>query len=202
MEIDPPALSDGDDTLSTLPSWRYLPTKRRYIPTDEFFLLGDMERGLRFKYLTKPPAENTGTADSITMVIPAGAVEGGGRGGGGSGRLIQCRSGGCDLVFQSVSEYEEHYSSAHMNTCQTCRRPFTTRRMLELHIMETHDSLFSVMAEKQKMVCPSSISVLGGVSCPHLLRSTSSTASAGNSTSASLRDAFTGFLIHLAAGST
>jgi len=154
MEIDPPALSGGADTLS---SWRYLPTKRRYIPTDEFFLLGDMERGLRFKYLTKPPAENASTADSITMVIPAGrggegAVEGGG--GGGSGRLIQCRSGRCDLVFQSVSEYEEHYSSAHMNTCQTCRRPFTTRRMLELHIMETHDSLFSVMAEKQKMVCP------------------------------------------------
>ena len=131
----------------SIPAWAFTPQRRRYICDDDFFLLGDMERGLCFKVLSK---------SSSSQVVPRGATtsshQAAAGGGGGGGVVIQCTSGRCHHVFNSVSEYEEHYTSAHCNTCESCHRAFPTTRLLDLHILETHDSLFKLMAEKQKMV--------------------------------------------------
>ncbi len=36
--------------------------------------------------------------------------------------------------------------------CSTCGRAYPMPRLLELHVLETHDSLFLLLAKKQKMV--------------------------------------------------
>ncbi|KAI8916999.1 hypothetical protein DFJ77DRAFT_328014 [Powellomyces hirtus] len=56
-------------------------------------------------------------------------------------------------AFTSVLGYEEHYAQAHVNVCKVCKRPkiLPTRRLLDLHLMEVHDSFFAVSAERQAM---------------------------------------------------
>ena len=36
--------------------------------------------------------------------------------------------------------------------CEECRRVYPTGRLLELHILESHDTLFKLMAANQNMV--------------------------------------------------
>ncbi|KAI8824989.1 uncharacterized protein EV422DRAFT_240598 [Fimicolochytrium jonesii] len=56
------------------------------------------------------------------------------------------------ISFTSVSEYEAHHENNHVNVCDTCRKTLPTRRILELHIMEVHDSYFAVLTSRgQKM---------------------------------------------------
>ncbi|KAI9002645.1 hypothetical protein BC832DRAFT_526321, partial [Gaertneriomyces semiglobifer] len=52
--------------------------------------------------------------------------------------------------FQSAAAYEAHYAQAHVNVCSDCGRVLPSYRLLDLHLMEVHDSFFKVLAEKQK----------------------------------------------------
>ena len=48
------------------------------------------------------------------------------------------------------------FSSAHSlveHSCEECRRVYPSGRLLELHILESHDTLFKLMAANQNMVC-------------------------------------------------
>ncbi|XP_066535773.1 zinc finger protein 511 [Hoplias malabaricus] len=64
---------------------------------------------------------------------------------------FRCHIAGCKQVFDSVEGYEHHYNSLHRHVCSSCRRAFPSNRLLDIHILEWHDSLFQVMAEKQCM---------------------------------------------------
>lgn len=60
---------------------------------------------------------------------------------------------GCLKTFATVREYEEHYNLRHRHKCNTCKKSLPSAHILELHVLEAHDTLFSLMAEKRPMVC-------------------------------------------------
>ncbi|KAG8434941.1 hypothetical protein GDO86_013053 [Hymenochirus boettgeri] len=62
-----------------------------------------------------------------------------------------CQTAGCTHVFDTLESYEHHYNTMHSNVCSTCKRSFPTARLLDIHILEWHDSLFQIMAEKGNM---------------------------------------------------
>ncbi|XP_041972298.1 zinc finger protein 511 [Aricia agestis] len=60
-----------------------------------------------------------------------------------------CIVPGCKFVGQSLLEFENHYNSYHRYSCITCKKSQPSRHLLDLHIQESHDSFFSVMAAKK-----------------------------------------------------
>ncbi|KAG6976214.1 hypothetical protein JG688_00001562 [Phytophthora aleatoria] len=72
---------------------------------------------------------------------------------------ITCRLANCNVSFQSVAAYEEHYEMyvngrVHRNICRECSRSFLSLRLLDIHISETHDAFFKILSKKKPMyVC-------------------------------------------------
>ncbi|XP_056208031.1 zinc finger protein 511 [Falco biarmicus] len=64
---------------------------------------------------------------------------------------FSCHISGCCQVFDTVEGYEHHYNTLHRNVCSFCKRSFPSGHLLDIHILEWHDSLFQIMAEKQNM---------------------------------------------------
>ncbi|NXI74706.1 ZN511 protein, partial [Anseranas semipalmata] len=62
-----------------------------------------------------------------------------------------CHISGCSQVFDTLESYEHHYNTLHRNVCSFCKRSFPSGHLLDIHILEWHDSLFQIMAEKQNM---------------------------------------------------
>ncbi|XP_028982722.1 zinc finger protein 511 [Betta splendens] len=62
-----------------------------------------------------------------------------------------CHISGCSAVFSSLEEYEHHYNSLHRHVCSSCRRSLPSARLLDIHIQEWHDSLFTILAQNQDM---------------------------------------------------
>lgn len=65
---------------------------------------------------------------------------------------FRCHIAGCKQFFDTLEGYEHHYNALHRNVCSICKRCFPSNRLLDVHILEWHDSLFQIMAEKQCMV--------------------------------------------------
>lgn len=59
---------------------------------------------------------------------------------------------GCLKSFPTVKQLEKHHYFRHMHKCETCKRSFPSPHILELHVLEAHDTLFSLMAERKQMV--------------------------------------------------
>uniref|UniRef100_A0A8B9GFI2 Zinc finger protein 511 n=1 Tax=Amazona collaria TaxID=241587 RepID=A0A8B9GFI2_9PSIT len=64
---------------------------------------------------------------------------------------FSCHIPGCCQVFDTLEGYEHHYNTLHRNVCSFCKRSFPSWHLLDIHILEWHDSLFQIMAEKQNM---------------------------------------------------
>ncbi|XP_012696728.2 zinc finger protein 511 [Clupea harengus] len=64
---------------------------------------------------------------------------------------FRCHISGCSQLFDCLEAYEHHYSALHRHVCSTCRRSLPSARLLDIHILEWHDSLFQIMAQKQTM---------------------------------------------------
>ncbi|XP_070697294.1 zinc finger protein 511 isoform X2 [Pempheris klunzingeri] len=62
-----------------------------------------------------------------------------------------CHISGCSAVFSTLDEYEHHYNSLHRHVCCSCRRSLPSARLLDIHIQEWHDSLFTILAQRQDM---------------------------------------------------
>lgn len=58
----------------------------------------------------------------------------------------------CGLNFETWDELSSHCSSKHAYLCDTCRKRIASVHLLDLHVLETHDTLFQLMAEKKPMV--------------------------------------------------
>jgi hypothetical protein len=54
------------------------------------------------------------------------------------------------IIFQSYSDYLQHYETEHQLECKECRRNLPTRHLLHLHLLELHDSFFAAKVEKYK----------------------------------------------------
>ena len=63
-----------------------------------------------------------------------------------------CHISGCCQRFRSVEEYEHHYNSLHRHVCSACRRSFPSARLLDVHIEEWHDAMFTILSQSQDMV--------------------------------------------------
>uniref|UniRef100_A0A8C3MRF0 Uncharacterized protein n=1 Tax=Geospiza parvula TaxID=87175 RepID=A0A8C3MRF0_GEOPR len=64
---------------------------------------------------------------------------------------FSCHISGCSQVFDTLEGYEHHYNTLHRNVCSFCKRSFPSGNLLDIHILEWHDSLFQILAEKQNM---------------------------------------------------
>lgn len=62
-----------------------------------------------------------------------------------------CHISGCRAVFSTLEEYEHHYNSLHRHVCCSCRRSLPSARLLDIHIQEWHDSLFTILVQRQDM---------------------------------------------------
>lgn len=62
-----------------------------------------------------------------------------------------CHISGCSTFFSTLEEYEHHYNSLHRHVCCSCRRSLPSSRLLDIHIQEWHDSLFTILAQRQDM---------------------------------------------------
>nr|XP_020457336.1 zinc finger protein 511 isoform X1 [Monopterus albus] len=62
-----------------------------------------------------------------------------------------CHISGCSAHFSTLDEYEHHYNSLHRHVCCSCRRSLPSARLLDIHIQEWHDSLFTILAQSQDM---------------------------------------------------
>lgn len=58
----------------------------------------------------------------------------------------------CSATFGNLLDYELHYHDSHHFVCAECKKWRPTNRLLEIHVQETHDNFFKVLAEKQPMV--------------------------------------------------
>ncbi|XP_043199484.1 zinc finger protein 511-like [Amphibalanus amphitrite] len=64
---------------------------------------------------------------------------------------FQCAVPGCGRWLGSVLEQEVHYSTSHRHSCGLCRAQLPSFHLLQLHLEESHDSLFAVRAQRQPM---------------------------------------------------
>ncbi|KAM4838635.1 zinc finger protein 511 [Urocitellus parryii] len=62
-----------------------------------------------------------------------------------------CQVPGCCQVFAALEDYQHHYNMLHGNACSLCSRAFPSGHLLDAHILEWHDSLFQILAERQDM---------------------------------------------------
>ncbi|XP_053617209.1 protein lethal(2)k10201 [Plodia interpunctella] len=64
-----------------------------------------------------------------------------------------CNIPGCGFSSESLLTFESHYNSCHRYTCSQCKKVMPSPHLLDLHIQESHDSFFAVMAEKKPSYC-------------------------------------------------
>lgn len=62
-----------------------------------------------------------------------------------------CHVAGCSQFFNTLEGFEHHYNALHRNVCSFCKRSFPSGHLLDVHILEWHDSLFQILSQKQDM---------------------------------------------------
>ncbi|XP_071527151.1 zinc finger protein 511 [Panulirus ornatus] len=64
---------------------------------------------------------------------------------------ITCNVVGCNKSFTTVAEHAGHQRTCHSHICGTCKHTFASNHLLDLHLLEVHDTLFQLMAERKPM---------------------------------------------------
>ncbi|KAJ8248437.1 hypothetical protein GJAV_G00242010 [Gymnothorax javanicus] len=121
----------GDDGTEEISSpFNFTPRRILLNKDHEYFEDGDIHRHLYLQDVATTTAEV-----SETPTVSA----------------FRCHIAGCSQLFDTLEGYEHHYGSFHRHVCSSCKRSFPSDRLLDIHILEWHDSFFQVMAEKQNM---------------------------------------------------
>lgn len=67
----------------------------------------------------------------------------------GSSAQIVCDMPPCiSLPFTNYYDYETHVIQNHNHKCETCKKPFPTRNILDIHIQEQHSAFWSTLLER------------------------------------------------------
>jgi len=107
-------------------------SKRIFPPSSPFYEDGNIERELCAKQVTLDEGDHE--RDHNQRVSS-----------------FVCHIGGCTSLFENVVDYENHYATVHKNVCKECKKILPSIRLLELHILETHDSIFKALSKSKKM---------------------------------------------------
>lgn len=110
--------------------FRFAPRPVRFPRDHEFFEDGDVQRHL---YLQDMLTQVSETPEK--SMVPE----------------FTCQVAGCCQVFAAIEDYQHHYHMMHGNTCSFCNRAFPSGHLLDVHILEWHDSLFQILAQRQDM---------------------------------------------------
>ncbi|XP_026873444.1 zinc finger protein 511 isoform X2 [Electrophorus electricus] len=130
-EIKPHHLARGGDGIEeNISPFTFTPQRIRLDKDDESFEDGDVHRHLYLQDLAATLAEDF-QAPKVSE--------------------FKCHIAGCRQLFDTLEGYEHHYNSLHRHVCSSCKRSFPSNHLLDIHILEWHDALFQVMAEKQCM---------------------------------------------------
>ncbi|XP_048588669.1 zinc finger protein 511 isoform X2 [Nematostella vectensis] len=111
--------------------WAFRPVKRLILPDDPFFEEGNIYCNILRKQID--------LSDDIDDLLESGC----------SG--FKCSIPGCAEVFRSISRFDSHYKTCHWNVCRYCKKSFPSNHLLEIHILENHDTLFQMIARKSNM---------------------------------------------------
>ncbi|XP_063604102.1 zinc finger protein 511-like [Penaeus indicus] len=65
--------------------------------------------------------------------------------------VIKCSAPRCNKMFDTVAEHAAHQRACHNYVCSLCKQSFPSHHLLDLHLLEVHDSLFQLMAERRPM---------------------------------------------------
>ncbi|KAJ7373432.1 hypothetical protein OS493_013026 [Desmophyllum pertusum] len=117
------------NVLNSIPSWSYTPLKRTLPPDDPFF-----EEGELFCNVLRKQLDNSKEVDDLIQRAD-----------------FKCDVPGCGEWFSSVRSYEAHYNSLHRHSCQKCQRSFPSTHLLEIHVLENHDTLFTMIATRKNL---------------------------------------------------
>uniref|UniRef100_A0A8C3RUF3 Zinc finger protein 511 n=1 Tax=Chelydra serpentina TaxID=8475 RepID=A0A8C3RUF3_CHESE len=129
LQVERPLLPVGPRTPPRAP-FCFSPSRLRFHRQHEFFEDGDIHRHLYLQDILT----------NVTEVTERSKVS-----------EFCCNIVGCCQVFDTLEGYEHHYNTLHRNMCSFCKRSFPSGHLLDTHILEWHDSLFQIMAEKQNM---------------------------------------------------
>ncbi len=96
---------------------------------DDFFAEGDSVCAMRScQYLTQEDCEEFLHKDYETF---------------------SCSVPGCSAKFKQLIDNEAHYNAKHRHACSVCKKSQPSAHLLELHVVENHDSYFEVLAKKK-----------------------------------------------------
>jgi len=110
-------------------AWSYTPQKRLLSSDDPFFEEGELFCNIARKQLDdSEEVEELIQRDDFKCDVPS-----------------------CGEWFSSVPSYEAHYNSLHRHSCQKCQRSFPSTHLLEIHVLENHDTLFSMIATRKNL---------------------------------------------------
>ncbi|EFJ29306.1 hypothetical protein SELMODRAFT_170564 [Selaginella moellendorffii] len=112
--------------MGAFPAWSAC--RRRFSPDDAFFNAGNVERELQAKQVSLNISEEERAY--------IGRIE------DEDCWLVNCSIAGCGAPLRGVEELENHHLIRHTAVCSVCSSCFPTKRLLSLHISETHDSFF------------------------------------------------------------
>jgi predicted aldo/keto reductase-like oxidoreductase len=57
----------------------------------------------------------------------------------------------CEECYDFVDNLEDHVSEFHNCECMKCHQTFPNPKILEVHVLEYHDTMFAFLAKKQNM---------------------------------------------------
>ncbi|XP_068734000.1 zinc finger protein 511-like [Montipora capricornis] len=118
-----------DERGSSAPLWSYTPRKRSVSSDDSFFQEGELVCNIERKQL-----DNSEEVEDLVLRSE-----------------FQCDVPTCGKWFTSLLRYEAHYNSIHRHCCQHCQRPFPSLHLLDIHMLENHDTLFSMIATRKNL---------------------------------------------------
>lgn len=118
-----------EENVRPAPAWSYTPHKRFFASDDPFFEEGELVCNIERKQL-----DNSEEVEDLIQKSE-----------------FLCDVTSCGEWFSSVSSYEAHYNSVHRHSCQNCQRSFPSTHLLEIHVLENHDTLFSMIATRKNL---------------------------------------------------
>ena len=120
---------------------KIVPTRIRHNDDDDFFVEGNLSR-LR-TYTCLPLVKNF-PINEINMNI----IDDDNDDEFNNNYEFCCKWPRCKAKFTSVIEYDRHLFDQHNFTCSLCLQTFPTNHLLDIHLVEIHDSYFKARVDK------------------------------------------------------